>query len=138
MEEYIQDANLLILSSIESYEIDSPYSFRTYITYQIRNYFDSMLVNKNNNKTNKVNKKYQALDAIASQNALTIIEGLLNEDEYKVAIRMFGFSNDNIPLSIEHIANQLNKDEKEIETIRKKLLNKLASDEVKKQFKRNK
>ena len=138
LEEYIQEANIILLSSIDTYNIKSSYSFRTYISYQIRKYFDSMLTNKKtNNRINYSNRKNVIKDDIASQNALTIIEGLLNEDEYDVAIRMFGFLSDNMPLSNEHIANQLDKDEKEVEVIKKKILHKLSSDEVKNQFKVN-
>ena len=139
LEEYISDANLILLSCIDSYVITNSYSFRTYVSYQIRKYFDSMLINKNNNnKTNRINKNCIEINDVAVQNALSIIQGLLSEDEYSVALRMFGFLSDNHPLSNEHIANQLGKDEIEIENIKKMVLTKISSEEVKKQFISNK
>lgn len=135
LEEYIQDANLLLLSSINSYNSDNQYSFRTFVTYQIKTYFDSMLTNKKtNNRTNFVNRNIQKMYEIASENAINIMESILNDEEYSVALRMFGFLDDNHPLSNEHIAYQLDKDEEEIEEIRKKLLTKLSSEEVKNYF----
>lgn len=132
LEDYIQEANLILLSSIDSYNIDSQYSFKTYIAYKIRTSFDSKLTNKHsNNITNYTDKKHLELNDIAAQNALSIIHGLLDEDEYSVAIRMFGFVSDNHPLSDEHIANQLNKQLSEVEQIKEKVLTKISSDKVK-------
>lgn len=138
MEEYISDANLILLSSIDSYDINSSYSFRTYVSYQIRTYFDSMTINKSNNKNNYTDRNVIKINDIASQNALSIIQGLLDDDEYSVALRMFGFLNDNLPISDEHIANQLNINKDEVEEIKKKVLTKISTDEVKNYFTQNK
>ena len=135
MEEYISDANLILLSSIDSYDINSSYSFRTFISYQLRTYFDSMINNKKSiNKANYTNKNAIKINDVASQNALSIIQGLLDDDEYSVALRMFGFINNDLPVSDEHIANQLNKNESEIEEIKKKVLTKISTEEVKNRF----
>ena len=135
MEEYIQNANLLLLSCIDSYNIDSNYSFRTYISYHIRKNFDAIsIANTNKNVTTYSNKKELEINDVAAQNALTIIHGLLDDDEYSVAVRMFGFLSDNHPLSNEHIANQLNKQVDEVEKIKTKVLAKISSDTVKNYF----
>ena len=138
MEEYIQNANLILLSSIESYIVGSPYSFRTYISYQIRKYFDSRHQPKDESEIKYTqSRKDLETSTVVAQNALSIIHGLLDEDEYSVAIRMFGFLSDNHPLSNEHIANQLGKNEQEVENIKKKVLEKITSDAVKENIKNN-
>ena len=136
LEEYIQNANLILLSSIDSYTLDSQYSFRTYISYKIKIYFDSMNTTKiEDNYNTYTDKKNIEINDIAAQNALSIIHSLLDEEEFSVALRMFGFLSDNHPLSNEHIANQLNKKVLEVEEIKKKVLTKISSDTVKKFFK---
>ena len=135
MEEYIQNTNLILLSCIDSYNVDSKYSFRTYISYQIRKNLDSISKTKTKDDINSYSYiKELEISDVAAQNALSIIHGLLDDDEYSVAIRMFGFLSDNHPLSNEHIANQLNKDVKEVEKIKEKVLTKISSDSVKKHF----
>ena len=135
LEEYIQDANLLLLSNIDSYNLNDIYSFRTYVTYEIRKYFDSITISKTeNNKQNYVNKKNTKINTVAAQNALYFIEGLLNEEEYSVALRMFGFLSDNLPLSNDHIANQLNKSEDEILEIKRSVLEKISNEEIQKKL----
>ena len=132
LEEYIQDANLILLSSIESFDINSPFSFRTYISYEIRKYFDKMTITRIDNLvTNISNKKELDVSDVVAQNALSLIHGVLSDEEYSVALRMFGFLSDNLPLSNEHIANQLNKKVQEVEEIKKKVLTKISSDSVK-------
>lgn len=135
MEEYIQNANLILLSCIDSYNIDSKYSFRTYISYIIKRSFDSLSMTKSNTAINSQSTiKELEISDVAAQNALSIIQGLLDDDEYSVAVRMFGFLSDNHPLSNEHIASQLNKQVKEVEQIKEKVLTKITSDKVKNHF----
>ena len=129
MEEFIQNANIILLSSIDSYNINSSYSFRTFISYQIRKYFDEKNKNKNKNKY-KYNQSRKDFDTstVVTQNALSIIHGFLDEEEYSVALKMFGLLKNTNQLSNKNIAIQLGKNEQEIEKVRKKVLEKITSE----------
>lgn len=144
---YIQEANMVLIDSIDKYDINSTYRLATFALFNIRNKLDKLDINKCNDIADDISKgeviifganetpEEKIIREVTTQNAYALLQNILSQDELKVALKMFGFDNGGISETTTSIATSLNKDEQEILKLETKVLQKLKSDRTKKMAK---